>query len=94
MYAVFVEVNADESHIDAARKELNEEAIPQLKQNGAKAAFFLAPQGGRGVAMFIFDTEDQARQATGMMKPGDPTSTSMPDITFKTVEVREVLASF
>ena len=63
MYAVFTEVNADESHIDAAREILPQMAAPNAREHGAKAGYWLAPQGGRGVAVVVFDTEDAARKA-------------------------------
>ncbi len=91
MYAVFSEVNADESHIDVARKYLNETAAPRMKEAGAKSAVWLAPQGGRGVSVTVFDSEEEARNAAAHLKVGG--SSGVPGVTFTTVEVREVLAS-
>jgi hypothetical protein len=91
MYAVFTEVNADASHVDAARKHLNERAVPMMRENGARAAFWLGPQGGRGVGVAVFDSEEEARKVAGQMKVGD--STGIAGVTFTTVEVREILAS-
>ena len=91
MYAVFTEVNADASHVDAARKILNERAAPMMREHGAKAAFWLAPQGGRGISVTVFDSEEEARKVAGQIKVGD--SADVPGVTFMTIEVREVLAS-
>jgi len=93
MYAMFVEVNADESHIEEARKSLNETAVPMAKERGAKTGFWLASEGGRGVSVVVFDSEDEARRAAEPLKVGEPAG-GVPGVTFKTVEVREVLASF
>ena len=61
MYALFIEVNADESHIEAARDVLPKSAVPMARQAGAKAGYWLTPQNGRGVNVLVFDTEDEAR---------------------------------
>ena len=92
MYAIFVEVNADDSVIDKAREELPKTAVPMAQGAGAKAGYWLAAQGGRGVSVVVFDSEEKAREAAANMKPGEPAG-SVPGVTFKTVEVREVLAS-
>ncbi len=94
MYAMFIEVNADESHTEAARDTLPRSAVPMARDAGAKAGYWLAPQGGRGLAVVVFDTEDEARAAAARIEVGKP---PMPDapagVTVKTVEVREILAS-
>ena len=94
MYAVFTEVKADESHTEAGRQILNQEAAPEARQHGAKGGYWLAPQGGRGVSIVVFETEDEARQVASMMKVGEPPMPNAPEgVTFTTIEVREVLAS-
>ena len=94
MYAVFTEVNADESHIEAARVYLTQTAAPRARDGGAKGGFWLAPQGGRGVAMIVFDTEDAAREVASRFTVGAPPMPDAPEgVTLRTVEVREVLAS-
>jgi hypothetical protein len=42
MYALFTEVNADESHIEAARDFLPKVAVPMARGAGAKAGYWLA----------------------------------------------------
>ena len=94
MYAVFTEVNADESHIEAGRQALNQGAVPMAKERGAKGGFWLAPQNGRGVAIVVFETEEEARATASMFQVGQPPMPDAPEgVTLKTVEVREVLAS-
>jgi len=92
---MFIEVNADESHTKAARDTLPRSAVPMARDAGAKAGYWLAPQDGRGLAVVVFDTEDEARAAAARIEVGKP---PMPDapagVTVKTVEVREILASF
>jgi hypothetical protein len=94
MYAVFVEVNADESHIEAGREFLNQVAAPTARERGAKGGYWLAAQGGRGVNVVAFETEDEARAAAGMFRVGEPPMPGAPEgVTVRTVEVREVLAA-
>jgi hypothetical protein len=93
MYAVFIEVNADASVIDKAREGLPREAAPQVREMGAKAGYWLAPNDGRGVAVLVFETEAEARDVAGHFKVGESAGSPVPEVTFRTVEVREVLAS-
>jgi hypothetical protein len=37
---------------------------------GAKAGYWLAPQDGRGLAVVVFDTEDEARAAAARIEGG------------------------
>jgi hypothetical protein len=94
MYAVFAEVDAEESVTEAGRDFLNRVIAPMAREQGAAAGYWLAPAAGRGVAVIVFDTEDKAREAAGMMPVGKPPHPEAPEgVTLRTVEVREVLAS-
>jgi hypothetical protein len=94
MYAVFTEVNADESHIEPARELLTQRAAPMARERGAKGGFWLAPEGGRGVSVLVFETEADARAAAAMFRVGEPPMPGAPEgVTVRTVEVREVLAA-
>jgi hypothetical protein len=94
MYAVFIEVDANESHIEAGRKVLPESAAPMARDAGAKDGYWLAPQNGRGVAVVVFETEAQAQGVAAMFTVGEPPMANAPEgVTVRTVEVREVLAA-
>ena len=94
MYAMLVEVNADESDIEAARDALPKSVVPIVRDAGAKAGYWLAPQNGRGLAVVVFETEDEAKAVAARMEVGKPPMPGAPaGVTVKTVEVREVLAS-
>jgi hypothetical protein len=94
MFAVFTEVNANESHIEAGREFLPQRAAPMARERGAKGGYWLAPQGGRGVAIVVYETEEEASTAAAMFRVGDPPMPDAPEgVTVKTVEVREVLAA-
>jgi hypothetical protein len=86
MYAIFVEVNADPSLDDQARKILQETIAPMARNAGARA-------GGRGVSVTVFDSEEAARRQADQLKVGQAPPGAPPGVTFRTVEVREVLAS-
>src|SRR5215217_6486334 len=95
MYAVFTEVNATESSIEAAREVLPQFAVPAARERGAKRGYWLAPQGGRGIAVHVFETEEEAQKAAAMLQIGQPPMPQAPEgVTVKTVEVREILAEF
>jgi alkanesulfonate monooxygenase SsuD/methylene tetrahydromethanopterin reductase-like flavin-dependent oxidoreductase (luciferase family) len=94
MYALLIEVNADGSQIDATREFLPKAAVPRVREAGAKAGYWLAPQNGRGVSVLVFDTEEEARALAARFEPGKPPMPDAPGgVTVKMVEVREVIAS-
>jgi hypothetical protein len=94
MYAVLIEVNANDSHVEQARNEPPENAAPAARQFGAKAGYWLAPIDGRGLSVVVFETEDQARQAASMFHVREPPMDGAPEgVTVKSVSVHEVLAS-
>jgi hypothetical protein len=94
MYAVFIEVDADESDIDVAREILPKFAAPNARERGATGGYWLAPFGGRGVSVVVFDTEEQALGAASQFTVGEPPMANAPgNVKVRTVEVREVLAS-
>jgi hypothetical protein len=92
MFALFIEVNADESHVEQARKMLPEVAVPSAKEMGAVAGYWLAPAGsGRGVSFTVFASEAEAQKAASEFTVGQSLGPA-PSVTVRTVEVREVLA--
>ncbi|MGH8986162.1 MAG: hypothetical protein ACRDY6_20145 [Acidimicrobiia bacterium] len=94
MYAVFIEVNASEANIDAAREFLPNTAVPTARERGAIAGYWLAPQKGRGVSVVVFETEEAARKTAEQFRVGEPPMPNAPPgVTVKTAEVREVLAA-
>jgi hypothetical protein len=93
MYAVFVEVNAEASRNDQARQLIAERIVPTARDGGARAGYWLGAQGGRGVAVVVYDSEEAARRAADQLKVGEAPEGAPPSVTFRTVEVREVLAS-
>ena len=94
MYAVFTEVDADDSDVEAGRELLRGFAAPAARSLGAKAGYWLAPKNGRGVAVVVFETEGEALSAAQMFEVGKPPMPNAPaNVILRTVEVREVLAA-
>jgi hypothetical protein len=94
MYALFTEVNAEEAHKEAAREMLNRIAVPGARADGAKGGYWLEPKDGRGVSIVVFETEAEARAVADRFQVGQSPGPDAPEgITFRTVEVREVIAS-
>jgi hypothetical protein len=94
MFALFTEVNAEKSDVEGAREILPKFAVPGARAMGAKDGYWLAPVDGRAVAVVVFETEAEARKAAEQFKVGEPPMPNAPgNVTVRTVEVREVLAS-
>lgn len=94
MHAVFIEVDVEDGFsLEQARKILQENARPMASEAGARAAYWLAPQGGRGVSVTVFDSKADAEKLASRFHVGEAPPMAPPGITFRTVEVREVLAS-
>ena len=91
MYAVFVEVDVDESQIADTREGITQNVVPLARAAGAKAGYWLAPKGNRGVAVILFDSEEQARSMAAGATPGE--SAGAPGTTLRHIEVNEVLVT-
>jgi len=93
MYAVFTEVDADESQKEAGREFVNRVAVPGARAGGAKGGYWLEPPNGRGLSVVVFDTEAEARAVADRFEVGKPPDPNAPEgVVFRTVEVREVIA--
>jgi hypothetical protein len=92
MFAVFSELDVPEgAPLDVAREVLNRIAVPQVKAAGAKAAYWLAPVNGRAVSVVVFDDEVAAKEMAGQLTVGSSPPGAPEGVTFRTIEVREVL---
>lgn len=94
MYAVFTEVNVpDGAPLDVARQTLQNTAVPMSRAAGATHGYWLAPQGGRGVGVVLFEDEESARKIAAQLDGNVAGDSHLPSgVSFRTVEVREVLA--
>ena len=85
MHAVVVTVSL--SDIETARKNLNEEVVPQVSQAPGFVTGYWTRKDDSGIAMVIFESEDDA-EAMSQRIPS-----IAPDVvTVENVEVREVEA--
>jgi hypothetical protein len=89
MHAVVVRVTLNDA--ERARELLNSQVVPQVSRApGFKTGHWTWPTGGadNGLAMVIFDSEENARAAADRVK-GMVTDA----VALESVEVREVVAS-
>jgi hypothetical protein len=88
VHAVVVTVTVNDR--EAAETRLREEIVPRVSQlPGAVAGYWARSEGGDGMSMVLFESEDAARAAADQV----PEMASGP-VTLRGVEVREVVASF
>jgi hypothetical protein len=93
MYAVFTEVNMPPGiPADAAANGLRANAVPSVQAAGATGAYWLAPHDGRLIGMVLFDEETTARAAAKGLHVGDRAENAPEGVTFRTVQVQQVIA--
>jgi len=92
MHAVIVKVDlSGVESPDAARQHLTEVVVPQVKQApGFQYGTWLAPKDGKGASLIVFDSEENAKNASQMVQPG---ANPGPGVTVESLELREVAAS-
>ncbi|GAC1611562.1 MAG: hypothetical protein NVS3B26_25670 [Mycobacteriales bacterium] len=93
MHAVYIEVDNPHTDLDTIRASLEEGPVPRSRQAGATAAYWLAPVAGRMVVVLLFDSAEQAEQLAARLHVGEAPEGALDGVIFRTVEVREVLAS-
>jgi hypothetical protein len=93
MHAVLVEVDVPEGMpVDAAREALQQNAVPRIREAGARAGYWLSPVNGRGVNVTLYDTEEAAKTVAGWFTIGQGPPGAPEGVKIRSVEVREVLA--
>ena len=90
MHAIVVTVTI--SDYEAARQQLHERVIPNVKQMpGFAGGYWLAPLDGKGLSIAVFDSEEHAKAMAAQLRDG---AFPVPDsVTFESVDVREVAGS-
>ena len=92
MYASIRRSRADQAQLEDARKMLEDEIIPRVRQlPGAVAGYWFAPADGMTTSIVVFDSKDDAERPIPNAQPGDSPA---PGVTIESVEVREVLGKF
>jgi len=90
MYAVVTTVSIAPGQSDGARKTLNEQVVPRVKQapGFVKGFWTVRDDASQGTSMAVFMTKEAAESAMAMVRNSPPP----PGITVNFIEVREVIA--
>lgn len=90
MYAVVVNVSIAAGQLAVARKAVNEQVIPRVKQapGFVKGYWTVREDSSAGTSMTIFKTKQDADNAVTMVRNTPPP----PGVTLNSAEVREVIA--
>ena len=94
MWARVATVRVDPARVEDARRVLNDEVAPRVREMGAKAAYWLADtSSGRALAVVVYASEqemrDQAAEADAMRQA----TTERLGATVESVEEFEVIAN-
>jgi hypothetical protein len=93
MYAIFTEVNVPQGiPADGAANGLRANAVPAVRAAGAMGAYWLAPHDGRAIGVVLFAEESAARAASEGLHVGARPGNAPDGVTFRTVQVQEVIA--
>jgi hypothetical protein len=90
MHAALVTLTVDPAHAPAAASALTNDILPMIQSApGFVAGYWLEPdEAGKGFSIVLFDTEEEARQAT------PPASDwSAPGVSIDGVDIRRVAVS-
>jgi hypothetical protein len=90
MYAVVVNVSIASGQLAAARKAVNEQVVPRVRQapGFVKGYWTVRDDSSAGTLMTIFKTKQDADSAVTMVRNTPPP----PGVTLNSAEVREVIA--
>ena len=89
MHANVVFVNVDASQADPARRGLHEQVIPRISQTaGFVAGYWLESVDGRGISVTLWESEQAAREAAGLIQPDSSPTTG---VKLDRIETREVI---
>jgi hypothetical protein len=87
MHAVVVRVTVDD--VETAEKMLREQVVPRIQQMPGFVNGYWTRSEGNGLSMILFDSEENARQASDQVQANMPPGEA---VTFDSAEVREVVA--
>ena len=89
MHATLVKLTVDPDQAPAAAEALVSDILPRLRTaSGFVAGYWLEPADGEGFSIVLFESEEQAREAS---PPAD--GWAAPGITITDVEFRRVAAT-
>jgi len=90
MYAVVTNVSIAPGQFDGAKKALNEQVVPRVKQaqGFVKGFWTIRDDSSQGTSIAVFKTKQDADTALGMVRNGP----MPPGVTINSAEVRQVIA--
>jgi hypothetical protein len=89
VHANVVFVKVDASQADPARRGLHEHVIPRISQTaGFVAGYWLEPVDGKGISVTLWESEQAAQEAAGLIRPDSSPTTG---VNLDRIETREVI---
>jgi hypothetical protein len=89
VHANIVFVNVDASQADPARRGLHEHVIPRISQTaGFVAGYWMEAVDGKGMSVTLWESEQAAREAAGLVQPDSSPTTG---VKLDRIETREVI---
>ena len=89
VHANVVFVNVDAAEADPARRGLHNQVIPRVSQTpGFVAGYWLEPLDGKGISVTLWESEQAAREAAGLIHPASSPTTG---VKVDRIETREVI---
>ena len=89
MYAAIITLSIDPTQAPAAAAAFTKNILPRIRSApGVVAGHWVDPEDGRGLGFIVFDTEENARQATPPAVRWEA-----PGVTIQSVEIRRVAVS-
>ena len=89
MHANVVFVNVDTTQADPAQRGLHDQVIPRVRQTpGFVAGYWLEPLDGKGISVTLWESEQAAREAAGLIHPASSPTTG---VKVDRIETREVI---
>lgn len=89
VHANVVFVNVDATEADPARRGLHDQVIPRVSQTpGFVAGYWLEPLDGKGISVTLWESEQAAREAAGLIHSASSPTTG---VKVDRIETREVI---
>ena len=89
MYAAVVTLSIDPDQAPAAAAAFTNDILPKIRSApGLVAGYWLDPADGRGLGFVVFDTEENARQATPPAADWSAPGVTIHGVKYRRVAVR------
>lgn len=89
MFARIVHSAVDPDQYEAARKALETEVLPRVRQvPGVVGGYWLEPVDGKGMSIIVCESKEVAEMPAPNAQPGESPA---PGVTVERIEIREVI---